>query len=142
MGKSVHGLGTLQSEVMELVWERQEATVAQLVEAIGQRRTVTYTTVLSAVQKLEKKGWLQHRAEGRAYVYSAARQRTDVGRRTLGELLKTAFSGDPRLLRASLIDEAGLSDSELAELRQLIDDRRTGNAKPTTTPRKKGKRNG
>jgi BlaI family transcriptional regulator, penicillinase repressor len=136
MSEKILGLGSLQSEVMELVWTREEASVAQLVEAIGKRRSVAYTTVLSAVQKLEKKGWLKHRSEGRAYVYRAARQRTDVGRSKLRELLKTAFSGDPRLLLSSLISEARLSDAELAELRELIDEQRKG------TTKRRGRRNG
>jgi predicted transcriptional regulator len=124
MSKSIPGLGSLQSEVMELVWKGNEATVAQLVEAIGRRRSVSYTTVLSAVQKLEKKGWLKHRAAGRAYVYYATRDRSEVGRRTLRELLKSTFSGDPRLLLASLLDDVRLSDAELKELRKLIEERR------------------
>lgn len=136
MSEKILGLGSLQSEVMELVWAMEEATVAQLVEAIGKRRSVTYTTVLSAVQKLEKKGWLKHRTEGRAYVYRAARQKADVGGSRLRELLKTAFSGDPRMLLSSLIDEARLSDEELAELRQLIDERRKAPQK------RKDRRNG
>ena len=138
MSEKILGLGSLQTEVMEIIWEQEEATVAQLVKVIGERREITYTTVLSAVQKLDKKGWLKHRTEGRAYVYRAAKKRTDVGRSRLGELLKTAFSGDPRLLLSNLIDEARLSDSELAELRKLIDERR----KAKTKPRKKGSRNG
>lgn len=136
MGEEILGLGSLQSEVMELIWEREEATVAQLVEAIGKRRSITYTTALSAVQKLAKKGWLKHRTEGRAYVYSAAKKRTDVGRSKLSELLKTAFSGDPSLLLSNLIDEARLSDADLAELRKLIDERRKAKKK------RKGNRNG
>jgi len=136
MNEKILGLGSLQSEVMELVWARNEATVAQLVEAIGKRRTVTYTTVLSAVQKLEKKGWLEHRTEGRAYVYRAARKKSDVGGSKLRELLRTAFSGDPQLLLSSLIDAARLSDAELAGLRKLIDERRE------ETTKGKGRRNG
>jgi predicted transcriptional regulator len=54
MNKTLHGLGSLQSEVMDLVWQRKEVTVTQLMEEIGRRRSVTYTTVLSAVQKLLK----------------------------------------------------------------------------------------
>ncbi len=136
MSEKILGLGSLQSEVMELVWEREEATVAQLVESIGKRRSVTYTTVLSAVQKLEKKGWLKHRTEGRAYVYRASLKRTEVGRSKLRELLKTAFSGDPRLLLSSLIDDTRLSDADLSELRALIDERRKN------TTNRKGLRNG
>jgi predicted transcriptional regulator len=126
MQKHVHGLGSLQGEVMELIWRQKESTVAQLVEAIGQRRSITYTTVLSAVQKLEKKGWLKHRQAGRAYLYYPTRNREEIGGRTLRELLRTAFGGDPRLLLASLLEDTRMSDEELAELRKLIDQRRKG----------------
>src|SRR3954464_6486410 len=116
MPKHLHALGSLQTEVMDLVWRQSQATVAELVEAIGRRRAITYTTVLSAVQKLEKKGWLKHRTEGRAYIYYATRDRQQVGGSKLKELLKTAFAGDPRLLLASLLEDARLSDDELKEL--------------------------
>jgi BlaI family penicillinase repressor len=124
MTKPLHGLGSLQSEVMELVWRQREATVAQLLDTIGKRRTITYTTVLSAVQKLEKKGWLKHRTAGKAYVFFPARERLEVGGRTLRELLKTTFGGDPRLLLTSLLEDTRMSDSELKELRNLIEQRR------------------
>jgi predicted transcriptional regulator len=124
MIKLLHGLGSLQSEVMDLVWDQGEATVAQLFETIGARRRITYTTVLSAVQKLERKRWLKHRTAGRAYVYYPVRDRLQVGSRTLRDLLRTAFEGDPRLLLASLLDETKLSDADLKELRKLIEQRR------------------
>jgi BlaI family transcriptional regulator, penicillinase repressor len=124
MIKPLHGLGSLQSEVMDLVWGQGEATVAQLFETIGARRRITYTTILSAVQKLERKGWLKHRTAGRAYVYYAVRDRLQVGGRTLRDLLRTAFEGDPRLLLTSLLEDTKLSDSDLKELRKLIEQRR------------------
>ncbi|HEV3416229.1 MAG TPA: BlaI/MecI/CopY family transcriptional regulator [Pirellulales bacterium] len=124
MRKPFHGLGTLQSEVMELIWGHGEATVAQLFDTIGARRSITYTTILSAVQKLEKKDWLKHRVAGRAHVYYAVRDRLQVGSRSLRDLLRTAFSGDPRLLLASLLEDTKLSDMDLKELRKLIEERR------------------
>jgi predicted transcriptional regulator len=124
MAKPLHGLGSLQSEVMEFVWRHGEATIAQMLEAISQDRQISYTTVLSAVQKLQRKGWLKHRPVGRAYVYYATRDRQQVGGRTLRELLRTTFSGDPRLLLASLLEDSKLSDHELKELRNLIEQRR------------------
>jgi BlaI family penicillinase repressor len=124
MIKPLHGLGSLQSEVMDLVWGQGEATVAQLFETIGARRRITYTTILSAVQKLERKGWLKHRTAGRAYVYYPVRDRLQVGGRTLRDLLRTAFEGDPRLLLSSLLEDTKLSDSDLKELRKLIEQRR------------------
>ena len=122
--QSVHGLGQLQAEVLELVWDMQEATVAQVAERISADRPVTYTTVLAAMQKLSKKGWLVHRQEGKAYVYRAARSRSDARGSLLRDVLGSAFEGDPRLLLNSLLDTAELSEVELTELRQLIDQRR------------------
>jgi BlaI family transcriptional regulator, penicillinase repressor len=129
MAKRIHGLGSLQSEVMEFVWQNGEATVSQMLEAICRKRSITYTTVLSAVQKLQKKGWLKYRPAGRAYVYFATRNREEVGGRTLKELLKSTFGGDPRLLLTSLLDDARLSDAELIELRKLIEERRKEKSK-------------
>ncbi len=119
--RAFHGLGKLQAEVMELVWQRTEATVAQLVKEISRKRPVSYTTVLVAMQKLEKKGWLQHRQEGRAYVYRPVRSRQQVHGGLLREFLNSAFRGDPRLLLASLLDENPITGEELDELRRLID---------------------
>ncbi len=121
---SLHGLGTLQAEVMEILWERGNATVAEVVAEIGRRRTLTYTTVLVAMQKLEKKGWLKHRTQGRAYVYRPARTRRQVYGGFLRELLHSAFQRNPGLLVAHLLDEYPMSDEQLAELRQLIEARR------------------
>jgi BlaI family transcriptional regulator, penicillinase repressor len=122
--RSRYGLGSLQTEALEVIWELGEATVAQVVEQIGRRRHVSYTTALVAVQKLEKKGWLTHRSEGRAYVYRPRRSKDAVGKTLLRDLLHGAFQGDPRLLLSSLLDEKSLSDAELRELRTLIEQRR------------------
>ncbi len=91
--KTFHGLGTLQSEVMEIVWQRGEATVAAVVEAISKRRTVAYTTVLVAMQKLAQKGWLKHRAAGRAYVYTPARTREQASGGVRFDLAEVTLRG-------------------------------------------------
>jgi BlaI family transcriptional regulator, penicillinase repressor len=122
--KTFHGLGSLQSEVMEIVWERGEATVAAVVETISRRRAVTYTTVLVAMQKLSHTGWLKHRAEGRAYVYSPAKSREQASGGVLKDLLQSAFGGDPRLLLSQLLDAKPMNREQLDELRRLIDERR------------------
>jgi predicted transcriptional regulator len=125
--RTLHGLGDLQAEVMEIVWDRGESTVSQVHELIGRKRRVTYTTILTAMQKLEKKGWLTHRSEGRAYVYQANRSREDVHAGLLRDFLKQAFQGDPRRMLSHLLDQHPLSDEELADLRKLIDARRKEN---------------
>lgn len=122
--KAIHGLGELQAEVMEIVWDKGQATVADVVEAISRRRPVTYTTVLVAMQKLTQKVWLKHRSEGRAYVYSARRSREEVHGGLLKEFLRSAFGGDPRLLLSQLLDAQPMSVRELDDLRRLIEKRK------------------
>jgi len=122
--KGRYGLGKLQAEVMDIVWELGDATVAQVVERIARERPVTYTTVLVAMQKLRKSGWLSHRSEGRAHVFQATRTKEDIGASQLKELLKSVFAGDAKLLLNNLLDEHPLSDEELRELRKLIERRR------------------
>ncbi len=106
------------------MWDYGESTVTKVVENISQRRPVTYTTVLVAMQKLAKKGWLTYRTKGRAYVYRPARSRDQARGSLVREILKSAFEGDPCLLLTSLLDETSLGDDELRELRGMIEKRR------------------
>ena len=127
--KSLHGLGQLQSEVLEWVWQQGEATVADVVQHLGRRRPITYTTVLVAMQKLEKKGWLTHRTQGRAYVYQPARSQAKAQAGALREILEAVFGGDPKLLVTQLLDSRPWTADELADLRRLIEQRRNGEKK-------------
>jgi predicted transcriptional regulator len=119
-----HGLGSLQTQVMEYIWQVGEATVSQVAEHLGRTKPVMYTTILAAMQRLERKGWLVHRAAGRAYVYRAVRSREAAAGGLLLTLLERVFQGDPRQLVNQLLDQHPMSDAELAELRRLIDDYR------------------
>jgi predicted transcriptional regulator len=121
---SIHGLGQLQAEAMEIVWSLGEATVTQVHERILKRRKVTYTTVLVALQKLEKKGWLETRREGRANVYKPLRTRETASGNVLKDLLKQAFGGNPQVLLSQLLDEHPMSSDELDELKKMIDQKR------------------
>jgi predicted transcriptional regulator len=122
--KSLDSLGQLQIAVMEIVWDLGEASVSQVRDKLAQKKSLAYTTVLSAMQKLEKAGWLRHRSEGRTYVYRPRRSRKEAGTNALEQFTHRVFDGDPVLLFEHLIDNEQLSDEELARLRKLIDRRR------------------
>ncbi len=117
-------LGSLQQAVMEVIWARQEATVEQVRQTLPGPKRPAYTTVLSVLQKLEKSGWVTHRAEGRAYVYSAARSREQAGSSALWRFVDGVFRGDPLLLFEHLIEGDRIDDENLAALRAMIDARR------------------
>ena len=122
--KSLDSLGQLQIAVMEIVWELGEATVGQVREKLAAKKSLAYTTVLSAMQKLEKAGWLRHRSEGRTYIYRPRRSRKEAGTNALQQFTRRVFDGDPVLLIEHLIDSEQLGNDELAQLRKMIDRRR------------------
>ncbi|MCZ6445592.1 MAG: BlaI/MecI/CopY family transcriptional regulator [Planctomycetota bacterium] len=117
-------LGSLQRAVMEVVWEKGEASVSDVRRALGRSKRSAYTTVLTVLQKLEKAGWVKHRSEGRTYIYSAKRSREDEGARSLKGYLDRVFQGDPLVLFEHLMDDYRLDDETLTALRKMIDDKR------------------
>jgi predicted transcriptional regulator len=123
-GKQLDELGTLQQAVMEVLWSMGQATVEQVRQVLPGRRRPAYTTVLSVLQKLEKAGWVSHRAEGRAYVYAAARSRPQASSNALWKFVDGVFRGDPLLLFEHLIGDDRLDDESLSRLRAMIDQRR------------------
>ena len=123
-GKLLDDLGELQRAVIEVVWERGEASVHQVREKLNRKRKLAYTTVLTAMQKLEKAGWLRHRSEGKVYIYAPTRTREEAGARSVRKFLDRIFDGDALLMFQHLMRQDKLSDAELRDLRKMIDDKR------------------
>ena len=109
---------------MEAVWLAGEATVHQVRDRLRHRRELAYTTVLSAMQKLETLGWLHHRADGRAYVYGPTDTRKLAGLRSVRKLTDRVFGGDRLLVFQHLLDDEHLTEQELDALKKMIDQRR------------------
>ena len=114
-------------DVMAVLWERGEATVAEVQERLSD--ALAYTTVLTVLRTLEEKGHVGHReGEGRAYVYRPLVEREEAGSRVLTRLLDRVFGGSPELLLTQLVAERDLSDEELERMRRLLDERLRGGA--------------
>ncbi len=122
--KSIQELGSLQKSIMETVWELGEATVGQVLERQTRAKSLAYTTILSAMQKLEKAGWLTHREAGRIYVYQPARSRAEEGQRSVRKLIDGVFNSDPLLMFQHLLDDQKLTANELTALKKMIDNHR------------------
>jgi predicted transcriptional regulator len=123
-GKLLDDLGDLQRAVIEVVWELGEASVHQVRKQLGRKKKLAYTTVLTAMQKLEKAGWLHHRAEGKVYVYAPTRSREEAGANSVRQFLERMFDGDALLMFQHLMRTSKLSDQELQELRKMVDEKR------------------
>jgi BlaI family penicillinase repressor len=121
---SLEDLGQLQRAVMEILWSRGEATVHQVRDRLDREREPAYTTILTTLQKLERAGWLAHRAEGKSYVYVPKRSREQAGAGSVRGFLARVFDGNAVAMFQHLIREGDLNEDELRELRKIIDERR------------------
>jgi len=130
--KSWDDLGELQRAVLETLWELGEAGVHEVRGRLNRKRKkkLAYTTVLSALQKLEKAGWLAHRAEGKSYVYRPTRTRDEAGAGSVRRFLQRVFAGDAVALFQHLIRESHLSVEELADLKRAIEEKERAEDKP------------
>jgi BlaI family penicillinase repressor len=121
--KSLDDLGELQRAVLDTTWDLGEANVHQIRERLTKKKKLAYTTVLSAMQKLEKAGWLDHRAEGKTYIYFPTISREEAGAGSVRQFLKRVFEGDAVAMFQHLIRESNLSDDELGDLKRLIEEK-------------------
>ena len=118
MGK--HTLGELQHAIMRILWDRGEATVAEVHDGLYDDRQLAPTTIATMLRKMEDKGVVSHRSEGRQFVYRATVSEDEVRTSMVGELLDRLFAGDPAALVTHLVADHNLSETELAELRALL----------------------
>ena len=108
-----------ETEVLRLVWEAKKATVQQVYDALPAERKVTYVTVATLLRRLEEKGYLKHRAQGKAFIYMPAIKKEEVINRTIGDLVQRLFGGNPVPLMQHLALHSGISDEDIEKLREL-----------------------
>ena len=107
-------------EVMEVLWERGSATVAEVRDALEDE--MAYTTVLTVLRRLEEKGYVTHEEEGRAHRYLPAIERQEARESALERLMSRLFHGSPELLLTHLVSNRKLSPEQRRRLRELVDD--------------------
>jgi len=122
--KSDIRLGKLEMQIMNVVWEKGQATVREVKDALSQGKKPAYSTILTMMRKLEAKGYLEHHVDYRTYVYRPAISRRTVRHGILGDLLDRLFEGSPSLLLNSLIEQNRVSEKELMDIQKLISSRR------------------
>ena len=106
--------------LMEVLWQKRRATVAEVAEALPPP-PLAYNTVLTTMRILEQKGYVRHQEEGRAYVYEPLVEREDAAKNAVGYLLKRFFGNKSAALALRLVEDERPSDEELARLKALIE---------------------
>ena len=118
MGK--HTLGELQHAIMQVLWTRDEATVAEVHEALFDERGLAPTTIATMLRKMEDKGVVAHRVEDRHFVYQATVSEDAVRSTMVSELLDRLFAGDPAALVSHLVADHDIDEAEVERLRALL----------------------
>jgi predicted transcriptional regulator len=113
-------LTDLQREIMEIFWQRGEATVSEVREALSSRRELARNTVQTMIVRLEERGWLEHREQGRTFIYRAhAPQSLSLGGR-VAQMIDRLFGGSPEEMVTALLEYRGLTADEAARIRSMI----------------------
>lgn len=118
---SQHRLGDLQLAIMRVLWARGEAAVADVHADLEPERGLAPTTISTMLSKMEDKGVVAHRTEGRRFIYRPTVSESEVQRAMLSELTQRLFLGDVTAVVSTLLDEREVDRGELAALRDLID---------------------
>jgi predicted transcriptional regulator len=115
-------LGDLQVAILRVLWDEGEATVSRVTEALSGRRRAP-TTIATMLTKMERRGLVAHRVDGRQYVYRAEVSEQEVTRTMVADLTQRLFEGDVTALVSHLIRSDDIDRAELVRLRALIVER-------------------
>ncbi len=120
MQTEIAGLTKAETEIMRVIWKAGEpmaaSEIGRLVESKGWKRT----TIATFLAKLVEKGALTAERRGRALYYTAKISQKEYKRGQAQRLIRTVFGGSAKELVASLAEEGGLSDEDIAELREIF----------------------
>jgi len=119
----LHRLGDLQLRILQTLWEREEASVAAVHAALTKER-LAHTTIATMLRKMEARGLVAHRAEGRTFLYRAAVAAEHVNQGMADHVLDRLFEGRLADMVSHLLDTREVSKDELAELQRLVAKRR------------------
>lgn len=110
--------------LMNVVWQKGRATVAEVAAALPKELDLAYNTVLTTMRILEAKGYVRHSnaRDGRAFVYRPAVGRPEATRNAVRHLLGRFFGDSPQALVLNLLEDEALSETELQKIRELLRD--------------------
>jgi BlaI family transcriptional regulator, penicillinase repressor len=118
--KKATTLTNAEHRIMEVIWARGSATVAQVVEALKGKDA--YSTILTLMRILKAKGYLSTHKDGRAFVFTPKVDRDTVARKAVHQLLSKFFAGSPSELVLAFLREEEITPEELDELKRKIVD--------------------
>lgn len=118
----IHQLTELQIALLRVLWDRGQATVAEICEALRPERALALTTVATLLTRLEKRGIVTHETRARQYLYRPLVTESEVRRSMVGDLTEQLFDGDVTALMSHLLTAREMSPGDLDRLKALLDE--------------------
>ena len=112
-----------ETEILRIVWQLGQGTVQKVCDRLPSKRKITYATVQTLLRRLEKKGYIKHRNEGKAHVFSAAVKSEDVIKRSVGDFLERLFGGDVVPLIQYLAEHGKIDADDIEKLKEQINNK-------------------
>ena len=109
-----------EARIMAVLWVKQNATVADVLDALKKRHRVAYSTVQTMLRILEIKGYVKHEKVARAFVYRPIVDERQARKSAVRQLVGRLFDGSPSLLVLNVLDDERVTPDELAQLKRLI----------------------
>ncbi|MBN2420288.1 MAG: BlaI/MecI/CopY family transcriptional regulator [Deltaproteobacteria bacterium] len=124
MSKKLAKLTDPEFEIMKIVWDRGKVTINEVLDAVNSlhNRNLRRTTIQVQMKRLEEKGWLTHREEGRVFLYESTRGREEVSREITSDIKKRIFDGSYANLVKALFQGADVTKDEIKRIRKILDD--------------------
>ena len=107
--------------LMDVLWQQGPSTVQQVLEALPGKSPLAYNSVLTTIRILEKKGYVRHIKDGRAYIYRALVEREEASRSEIRHLAHRFFQNSHEMLVLNILEDRGVDAEELNRLRQLLE---------------------
>ncbi len=118
--KQSNTLTEAELRLMKILWRRGDSAVTDLVAAMPENEPLAYNSVLTTIRILERKGYVEHRQEGRAFVYRPLIAEHEAGRSEVRHVLSRFFGNSRERLLLSLLEDEEISPQELDRLKEAI----------------------
>ena len=115
----------LEMQILSVLWNRGASTAREVLKAMPDGKQRAYTSILSVMQVMEKKGLLKHTNRGVAHVYSPAVTRKKIIRPFMHKVVNEVFGGRPSAMMQALLTETSVSEVELARIHKLLEQAKT-----------------
>ena len=106
--------------LMKIVWEHDQATVNDVMEALPTGKALAYNTILTTMRILEQKGYLRREKVGRAHIYHPLVSRRQARTKAMRQMVSSFFDGSPEQLMLSILENERLAPEEVARLKKMI----------------------